>query len=141
MERRLYLAYGEYMSLQQMAAKCATAQRVGKGYIRGWRLTFGGESGNGVENIVPCHNGIVPVAVWKVTLDDEKELDIRYKYPSMYTKLEFNVIYKNTIRSGFTYILNKQLSAAAPSQIMKDILKEGYSDTGIDVKDWNDIFF
>lgn len=138
---RAYISYGEYMSLLQMSAKCATAVRIGKGYIRGWRLTFQGEAGNGMENIVPCHDGIVPAAVWAVSIEDEMELDKRYMYPTKYTKLAMTVLVNGKKIEGFTYVLNTELPDTTPSQSTRDVIKEGYSDNGFDICDWpEDIF-
>ena len=137
----IFLAYGEYMAIMQMAAKCPTAQRIGKSYIRHWRLTFQGESGNGVENIVPAHNEVVPVTLWRVSEDDVKELDWRYRYMTDYTKLSFDVVCEGTVYSGYTYVLNNSLPEAEPAQTTKDIMKEGYSDNGISVRHWDPRFF
>lgn len=139
--RRYYLAYGEYMSLLQMARKCETAVRVGKSSIRGWRLSFNGEAGNGVENIVPCYNQTVPITIWRVALEDEMELDKRYNYGIAYTKLEFRVVCNNESYIGFTYILNSPMPSALPSPQLKDIMKEGYSDNDIPIADWDSSFF
>lgn len=138
---RAYISYGEYMSLMQMSAKCPTAARIGKGYLRGWRLMFQGEAGNGVENIVPCYNGIVPVAVWAVSLNDEMELDKRYNYPNVYTKLELTVVINKKALKGYTYVLNVPMPTARISPEFKDIMREGYSDTGVDIRFWPDSFF
>ena len=129
------------MPLLQMSAKCATAIRLGKGYIRGWRLTFQGEAGNGTENIVPCHDGIVPAAVWAITVEDEKELDARYNDPIQYTKLELPVIIEGKPLMGFTYVLNERLPVASLSCLMKKIMQEGYSDNDIDISEWDSRFF
>ena len=140
-DERVFLSYGEYMSLMQMSAKCPTAARIGKGYVRGWRLTFAGEAGNGVENIVPCYNGIVPVAVWAISINDEMELDKRYDYPALYTKIELTVIVSGRTIKGYTYVLNVPMPTARISPEFKDIMKEGYSDTGVDIRFWPDSFF
>lgn len=141
MERRIYIAYGEYMSIMQMASKCVTAKRIGRGFLRHWRLSFHGEMGNGIENIIPSHNDSVPITLWDISLDDERELDTRYEYPKRYTKIEVEAVYKGAAYKGYTYIINGNLPYATPSQALKDCMKEGYSDTGIAIKDWDPIFF
>ena len=129
------------MSILQMSAKCVTAERIGKSFIRGWRLTFAGEAGNGIENIVPAHNAAVPVVIWRVGDDNVKELDWRYRYMSEYTTLSFDVVYEGNVYTGYTYVLNHPLPNAEPSQQLKDTMKEGYSDNDIPIKDWDPRFF
>lgn len=140
-ERRLYIAYGEFMSFSQMSELCPTAEYIGTGNIRHWRLMFQGETDNGRENIIPCHSCNVPVAVWSITIDDEMELDTVYNYRFTYTKCRIGVMYNNQMYTGFTYIINNTLPITTPSQRLKDLLKEGYSDNGIPLTDWDSRFF
>ena len=39
----LYAAYGSNMDPAQMLQRCPSSRFAGTGWIRGWRLTFGGE--------------------------------------------------------------------------------------------------
>lgn len=138
---RYYIAYGEYLSIMQMAQKCITAERIGKSFIRGWKLDFRGTDGNAGENIVPCSDGVVPVCIWRVAMDDEVELDLRYKYPYLYTKKEFSVIKDGRIYTGFTYVMNGSFPSASLSKVMKMIMQEGYTDIDIPVAEWDSRFF
>ena len=94
MKRKIYLAYGSNMSLQQMYHRCPDAEPIGKGIIKGWRLMFkGSQSGNyaTIEKEAGCK---VPVVVWAISPADEKNLDRYEGWPSFYVKedIEFDYI-------------------------------------------------
>ena len=67
MKRKIYLAYGSNMSLQQMYHRCPDAEPIGKGILKGWRLMFkGSQSGNyaTIEKEEGCE---VPVVAWAIS--------------------------------------------------------------------------
>lgn len=135
---RLYIAYGQYMSFAEMHGICPTAQYIGTGYISNYKLTFQGAPGNGLENIIPCQSNKIPATIWGITMEDEMQLDTSYNYRFTYTKCRCDVFYQNNTYTAFTYVLNYQLlPLSSPSQSTKDVIKEGYSDNYINVRDWN----
>lgn len=74
----LYAAYGSNLDPAQMRERCPHSPVAGTGWIRGWRLTFGGEHlgwEGALATLVPDHFGDVFVALYDVTRTDERALD------------------------------------------------------------------
>lgn len=136
--RRIYFAYGRFMSFSEMHKMCPQAKYLGTTEIIGWYLTF---QGNDCENIIPCTSSRVPVAVWAMTLGDEMELDTFYNYRFMYTKLAIQFEHNDVTYTGYTYVLNSILAVSAPSMKLKLLMQEGYSDNGLYASDWDSRFF
>ncbi len=66
----LYAAYGSNMDPAQMLRRCPSSPHTGTGWIRGWRLTFGGEDlgwEGALATIVEDPLDQVFVAVYDVT--------------------------------------------------------------------------
>ena len=83
-----YIAYGSNMSREQMAYRCPDARLLGTGYISGARLEFYlhatvEKTGNGQDQ--------VPVAVWEISPQDERRLDMYEGVPTYYIKEEWPV--------------------------------------------------
>jgi len=74
----LYAAYGSNMDPAQMRQRCPASPSAGTGWVRGWRLTFGGEQlgwEGALATIVPDPAGEVFVALYDVPRRDEIALD------------------------------------------------------------------
>ncbi|MBA2414914.1 MAG: gamma-glutamylcyclotransferase [Geodermatophilaceae bacterium] len=74
----LYAAYGSNMDPAQMHERCPHSPAAGTGWVRGWRLTFGGEQlgwEGALATIVPDPAGEVFVGLYDVTRQDEQTLD------------------------------------------------------------------
>jgi hypothetical protein len=69
-KRRLYIAYGSNMNLEQMKYRCPTAKVVGTAMLENWRLIF-----NNVASVERSKGDRVPVLVWEIQPLDEKALD------------------------------------------------------------------
>lgn len=141
MKRKIYLAYGSNMSLQQMYHRCPDAEPIGKGIIKGWRLMFkGSQSGNyaTIEKQAGCK---VPVVVWAISPADEKNLDRYEGWPSFYVKedIEFDYIGDRPGRrakgAGMAYIMPPENSKLGlPTRQYFDGILEGYERFGLDTK-------
>ena len=83
-----YIAYGSNMVQEQMAVRCPDARLIGTGYISGARLEFYLHAT--VEKTGNKRNR-VPVAVWEITEQDERNLDRYEGVPSYYIKEEWPV--------------------------------------------------
>ena len=81
----LYAAYGSNMDPAQMLRRCPSSPHTGTGWIRGWRLTFGGEElgwEGALATLVPAEDdgsggdavGVF-VALYDLTEADERALD------------------------------------------------------------------
>mgnify|MGYP002626267541 CR=1 FL=1 len=68
-----YIAYGSNMVEEQMAYRCPNAKLIGMGYIQGARLEFYLHAT--VEKTGNRRNR-VPVAVWEISKQDERTLDV-----------------------------------------------------------------
>ncbi|CAN5263375.1 gamma-glutamylcyclotransferase [soil metagenome] len=74
----LYAAYGSNMDPAQMRERCPHSPVAGTGWVRGWRLTFGGEQlgwEGALATLVPDHFADVFVALYDLTRQDEQTLD------------------------------------------------------------------
>ncbi|CCG04991.1 gamma-glutamylcyclotransferase [Blastococcus saxobsidens] len=76
----LYAAYGSNMDPAQMLRRCPSSPHTGTGWIRGWRLTFGGEElgwEGALATLVPADDDSpgVFVALYDLTGADERALD------------------------------------------------------------------
>ncbi|SEK26233.1 AIG2-like family protein [Blastococcus sp. DSM 46786] len=76
----LYAAYGSNMDPAQMLRRCPSSPHAGTGWIRGWRLTFGGEElgwEGALATLVPAEDDSpgVFVALYDLTEADERALD------------------------------------------------------------------
>lgn len=100
-----YIAYGSNMMQEQMAYRCPDAVLIGTGYIRGARLEFYlhatvEKTGNEKDR--------VPVAVWKISKNDERSLDCYEGYPNYYIKEEWPVYLDDgSETTGMIYLMNR----------------------------------
>jgi gamma-glutamylcyclotransferase (GGCT)/AIG2-like uncharacterized protein YtfP len=75
----LYTAYASNMHPEQMVRRAPHSPLYGTGWLRGWRLTFGGEE-RGWDGALPTvvqggPDQAVYVAIYDLTEADEKHLD------------------------------------------------------------------
>ena len=136
--RRLYLAYGSNLSLEQMALRCPDALPVGTAEISGYHLLFKGSGTGSYLTIEPKRRAKVPVAVWQVSEADEKRLDRYEGYPRFYYKAEMELPIKG-IRSGktrtrtvFVYIMHEDRPFGIPAKYYVDTCRYGYRAFGFD---------
>lgn len=78
-----YIAYGANMSRRQMARRCPTAQFIGTGRLTSYQLEF---FFHATITRVRGKGAYVPVAVWEISAEDEKSLDLFEGYPGYYGK-------------------------------------------------------
>lgn len=74
----LYAAYGSNLDPAQMLRRAPHSPLRGTGWLRGWRLTFGGEERGwegALATVVQDPGSSVYVAVYDLTPADEKALD------------------------------------------------------------------
>ncbi|MBQ3450040.1 MAG: gamma-glutamylcyclotransferase [Synergistaceae bacterium] len=90
MADRYYIAYGSNLSIEQMKIRTPDAVIVGTSVLKDWRLLF-----RRYATIKKCEGFQVPVLVWKISEQDEKNLDIYEGYPKFYTKKELKIAVKS----------------------------------------------
>lgn len=69
MKKKLYIAYGSNINLEQMAHRCPSSRVVGTAMIPDYELQF-----RNVATIVPRPGAQVPVLLWEIPPRDEKIL-------------------------------------------------------------------
>ena len=129
--KRIYIAYGSNMNLEQMHRRCPSAVKLGTGVI-GWELKF---FRGGYADIIPSDTKKTPVVVWDIKKMDEMSLDQYEGYPKFYRKEE-NITVKmddGQVIEGMAYIMNNEYKYPTIPRLDYYItVFEGYHDNGID---------
>lgn len=125
-DKRLNLAYGSNLNVDQMALRCPTAKIYGKAMLKGYRLLFKGSDDNAYCTIEKKRGGRVPVLVWELQLEDEKALDYYEGYPRFYDKEDVKITTENgeTVMA-MVYIMTDKI----PERIRLNIPSPGYLKT------------
>lgn len=136
--KRLYIAYGSNLNLQQMAKRCPTAKVYGKGELKDYRLLFKGVTDNAYATIEAFKGGKVPILVWEVRPKDEKALDIYEGFPNFYYKKDLEVeLESGEIVTAMVYIMTDKIkdriNLNLPSERYSKIVEEGYTAAGFDI--------
>ena len=126
----IYAAYGSNMNLAQMQKRCPKAQVIGKGELRGYKLTF---RGAGYANIEVSDHGSVPIVLWEITTECERELDRYEGFPRLYTKELVSIATVDGEKTAMLYVMTKQYQdmPALPSEHYFEIIRQGYQDNEI----------
>lgn len=125
--RRLYIAYGSNMNLEQMKYRCPTAKVVGTALLRNWRLIF-----RNVASIERSLGKAVPVVVWEIQPADEKSLDRYEGYPSFYRKESVRITLNGKQVRVMVYIMNGS-GESPPNLGYYNSILEGYKSAGLDI--------
>lgn len=132
---RYYLAYGSNLNRAQMRHRCPDAYPVGTCLLKNHKLVFR----RGFLTIEQEQGSSVPVAVWAISREDEKNLDRYEGYPRFYYKREFPLVFsgregdqvKEIIVDGMAYIMTDGFPIQAPSETYMRTCVEGYLNFGI----------
>jgi hypothetical protein len=132
MSKRLYVAYGSNLNVEQMRLRCPSARIIGTAEIDDYELLFKGSLTGSYLTIEKKKGYSVPVAIWEVQPRDEKNLDIYEGYPNFYYKKELTVCIKG-IRTGklqsrraFVYIMHEDRPLGQPSEYYLNACARGY---------------
>lgn len=132
MNKRYYLAYGSNLNVGQMQYRCPGARIIGTAEIPNYELLFKGSKTGSYLTIEPKEGSSVPVAVWDVTEQDERNLDHYEGFPSFYYKKEMEVAItgirtgKVRIRNAFVYIMHEERPLGIPTRGYYYTCLEGY---------------
>ena len=138
--KKYYIAYGSNLNVQQMKFRCPGAKVVGTSVIRNYELLYKGSKTGSYLTIEKKKGGMVPVAVWEVTADDEKRLDAYEGYPNFYYKTDMQLTVKSHITGrkkkldAFVYIMHEERKLGIPSYAYVRTCVQGYRDFGFDLK-------
>ena len=106
-KKRYYLAYGSNLNRKQMEMRCPGAKPIGTALLEGYELLFKGSKTGFYLTIEPRADGVVPIAVWEVTAEHERQLDRYEGCPVCYYKKEIRLPVFRTNRhqdiSGLVY--------------------------------------
>ena len=133
--RRLYIAYGSNLSVEQMALRCPEARVVGRAVLKDWRLCFKVHA-----DIEPCEGHKVPVLIWEIGKGDEAALDHYEGYPTYYIKKDVGVTMTDLDGnnpqevSAMAYVMTKGHGLQRPWRGYYEVLEEGYERFGFDKK-------
>lgn len=128
MKKKLYIAYGSNINLEQMAVRCPTADVVCKGMIKDYELQF-----RRVATIEPKENSKVPVMIWSLGEKDERSLDRYEGYPNFYRKETFKVELDGESYDAMAYIMNNG-EIAPPLPSYYNAILQGYLENGMDTE-------
>lgn len=132
---KLYLAYGSNLNKAQMAYRCPDAVPVGITRIPNYELVFR----RGFLTIEPKLGANVPVAVWKISAQDEKNLDRYEGFPRFYIKQPFPIMLNGYDETGkkkvsekvgeaIAYIMNDGFPIQMPADTYYATVRQGYID-------------
>ena len=115
------MAYGSNLNIGQMKYRCPGAKRLGSFYLPNYQLVF-----RGVADIEPTKNNdsLLPVGVWSITNDCEKQLDI-------YEGVKRGLYRKEYINGMLTYRMNNN-EIFPPSKDYFTSILIGYNNFGLD---------
>ena len=138
--KKYYIAYGSNLNVRQMKFRCPGAKVVGTSVIKDYQLLYKGSKTGSYLTIEKKKGGMVPVAVWEVTADDEKRLDAYEGYPNFYYKTDMQLTVKSHITGrkkkldAFVYIMHEERKLGIPSYAYVRTCVQGYRDFGFDLK-------
>jgi hypothetical protein len=134
--KRLNIAYGSNLNLNQMARRCPTAKVYGKAILKNYRLLFKGTYASAYATIEAYPGGKVPVLIWKLQPRDEKALDIYEGYPVFYDKKDIQLKLENgeTVTAMVYIMTEKRIRLSLPAQSYLKTIQKGYHSAGFDQK-------
>lgn len=101
--RKLYVAYGSNLNLEQMAYRCPSATILGTGLLNNWELIYRGSAVNSHATIRRKQGASVPVLLWEISPSDENRLDMYEGYPHYYFKQNVIVNMGNIRKKAFKF--------------------------------------
>ncbi|WP_250286415.1 MULTISPECIES: gamma-glutamylcyclotransferase [unclassified Frankia] len=106
----LYAAYGSNLDPAQMKERAPHAPVIGTGWIRNWRLTFGGEDvgwEGALATIVESPGSRVYVMLYDVAKRDLRQLDVwEGVEASLYTRIRVRIFTLDGEALAWTYVLD-----------------------------------
>ena len=120
-----YFAYGSNLNHFQMKRRCKDSIFLKKINLKDFKLTF--RSKYRVADIELKKNSKVPGALFEISKNDEKKLDVYEDYPTLYKKYYFTYYGKTVM----TYIMTKKTLFRYPTERYLNIIKKGYKDCNL----------
>ena len=127
-----YFAYGSNLHHLQMKRRCPNCRFIKKIILHNYNLTF--RSKFGAADIEKKMGRKVYGALYIISKQAEKRLDIYEEYPTLYKKMFFK--YGN--KKVMTYIMAKKTKLVPPTTKYLNVIKQGYKDCKLSIKSLND---
>ena len=128
-----YFAYGSNLCHRQMkGTRCNGCKYVKNTYLNNYEMSFchpKPDNVYGYANVYKKKGSRVPGAIWEITKEHEKILDVYEEYPTSYKKNYFN-----SDGNKIMFYIMKTCSFKKPSQRYINIIKEGYKDCDLDLR-------
>ena len=124
----LYFAYGSNLHHRQMKKRCGDSIFLKKINLKDFKLTF--RSKYKAADIQKKKKSIVPGALFKISKNDEKKLDVYEDFPTLYKKYYFRYYGKKIM----TYTMVKKSPFKFPTKRYLNIVTKGYKDCKLDEK-------
>lgn len=139
MDKRLYVAYGSNLNVEQMKYRCPTAKVYGMGILKDYKLLFKGTPHNAYLTIEPAAGSRVPVVVWDINPSDEISLDRYEGYPNFYYKKDIPVeLETGELVKAMVYIMTDKIrdriDLNLPSEYYLNAVSKGYEYFGFNFK-------
>ena len=129
----LYAAYGSNLDPRQMLQRAPHSPHLGTGWLRGWRLTFGGEEigwEGAIATLAEDMLSSVFVSIYDLTKDDENDLDEwEGVNTNLYSKIRVRVDMLSGTQLCYVYVLNS-FEGGKPSQRYLEIMINAASEAG-----------
>jgi len=122
----LYFAYGSNLNHYQMKKRCRDSKFLKNFDLKGFKLTF--RSIYRAADIEIKKDSIVTGALFEISKNDEKKLDLYEDFPTLYKKLYFT--YNN--KKVMTYYMVRKSSFMYPKELYLNTIKQGYKDCKLD---------
>ncbi len=124
----LYFAYGSNLNHFQMKRRCKDSIFLKKINLKNFKLTF--RSKFRAADIEYKKNSIVQGALFEISKNDEKKLDIYEDFPILYKKYFFTYYGKKVM----TYTMTQKTPFRYPTERYLNVVKRGYKDCSLDRK-------
>lgn len=132
---KYYIAYGSNLHKQQMKERCSGAVPYQIGTLKGWELIYRGLEPEKIYATIRKKEGSeIPVVVWAITSEHEKNLDEYEVYPTLYDKRDVEVTLQNgETMIAMVYIMTEDAISGHPSDTYIQTIRQGYADFGLDL--------
>jgi len=129
----LYAAYGSNLDPRQMLERAPHSPHRGTGWLRGWRLTFGGEEigwEGAVATVAEAAGSSVFVSLYDLTERDEFDLDQwEGVNTDLYRKIRVRIETLDGSPLAYIYVLNS-FEGGLPSRRYLEIMIEAAKQAG-----------
>lgn len=138
MKKRLYIAYGSNLNKEQMQYRCPTAKPMAVATLHDYQLVFQGRPRGAHANVIPAKGQEVPVAIWEISIRDERNLDLYEGVAGgYYTKEYLEIEVNGEMQEALIYIMTPNPYGTPTDGYLKTIA-EGYKDFNLPVRILNE---